>query len=78
MADPEMYGDQESWGAASREYGQVERYLERAYQKWEEAQQAIEAIEQEKVQRAQVHDSLPGTWEPCTSISYVNKQADEL
>jgi ATP-binding cassette subfamily F protein 3 len=47
MADPEMYGDQESWSAASREYGQVERYLERAYQKWEEAQQAMEVIEQE-------------------------------
>jgi ATP-binding cassette, subfamily F, member 3 len=47
MADPEMYGDQESWSAASREYGQVERLLERAYQKWEEAQQAMEAIEEE-------------------------------
>ena len=47
MADPEMYGDQESWSAASREYGQVERHLERAYQKWEEAQQAMETIELE-------------------------------
>jgi len=47
MADPELYGDQEQWGAVSKEYGQVGRHLERAYQKWEEAQQAIEAIEKE-------------------------------
>jgi ATP-binding cassette subfamily F protein 3 len=47
MADPELYGDQERWGAVSKEYGQVGRHLERAYQKWEEAQQAIEVIEKE-------------------------------
>lgn len=47
MADPELYGDQERWSAVSKEYNQVERHLERAYQRWEEAQQAIEAIEQE-------------------------------
>jgi len=47
MADPGLYGDQEQWSAVSKEYGQVERHLERAYQKWEEAQQAIEAIEKE-------------------------------
>ncbi len=47
MADPELYSDQERWSATSKEYGQVERHLERAYQKWEEAQQAIEAIEKE-------------------------------
>lgn len=47
MADPDLYGDQEKWSATSKEYGQVERHLERAYQRWEEAQQAIEAIEQE-------------------------------
>lgn len=47
MADPELYGDQERWSAVSKEYNQVERHLERAYQHWEEAQQAIEAIEQE-------------------------------
>jgi len=47
MADPDLYGDQERWSAVSKEYGQVGRHLERAYQKWEEAQQAIEAIEQE-------------------------------
>ena len=47
MADPELYGDQEQWSAVSREYNQVERHLERAYQRWEEAQQAIEAVERE-------------------------------
>jgi len=47
MADPDLYGDQERWSAVSKEYGQVQRHLERAYQKWEEAQQAIEAIEKE-------------------------------
>jgi len=47
MADPDLYGDQEQWSAVSREYGQVERQLERAYQRWEEAQQAIETIERE-------------------------------
>jgi len=47
MADPDLYGDQERWGAVSKEYGQVGRHLERAFQRWEEAQQAIEAIEQE-------------------------------
>ncbi len=47
MADPNLYGDQERWTATSKEYGQVERSLERAYQKWEEAQQAMEAIEKE-------------------------------
>ena len=47
MADPELYNDQEQWSATSKEYTQVERHLERAYQRWEEAQQAIEAIEEE-------------------------------
>jgi ATP-binding cassette subfamily F protein 3 len=47
MADPGLYGDQERWSAASKEYGQVGRHLERAYQRWEEAQQAMEAIEKE-------------------------------
>ena len=39
--------DQEKWSDTSKEYSQVERHLERAYQRWEEAQQAMEAIEQE-------------------------------
>jgi ATP-binding cassette subfamily F protein 3 len=47
MADPDLYGDQERWAAVSREYEQVKRHLERAYQKWEEAQQAMEAMEKE-------------------------------
>ena len=47
MAEPELYADQEKWSATSKEYGQVERHLQRAYQHWEEAQQAIEAIAQE-------------------------------
>ena len=47
MADPDLYGDQARWSAVSKEYGQVERHLEREYQHWEEAQQAIEAIERQ-------------------------------
>ncbi|WP_310601249.1 ABC-F family ATP-binding cassette domain-containing protein [Desulfobulbus sp.] len=47
MADPELYGDQELWSSVSKEYNQVERHLERAYQRWEEAQQAMEAVERE-------------------------------
>ena len=47
MADPDLYADQEKWSATSKEYSQVERHLERAYQRWEEAQQVIETIEQE-------------------------------
>jgi len=47
MADPDLYSDQERWAATSKEYEQVKRYLERAYEKWEEAQQAMEAIEKE-------------------------------
>ncbi len=50
MADPELYGDQEQWSAVSREYSQVERHLDRAYQRWEETQQAVEEIEQEFAQ----------------------------
>ena len=47
MADPELYAQKEAWAEVSKEYSQVERYLERAYLKWEEAQAAIEAIEKE-------------------------------
>jgi len=50
MADPELYGDQERWSVVSREYSQVERHLDRAYQRWEETQQAIEDIEQKFAQ----------------------------
>jgi ATP-binding cassette subfamily F protein 3 len=45
MADPELYSDQQRWTEVSREYAQVERHLERAYQRWEEAQEAMSAIE---------------------------------
>ncbi len=45
MADPQLYGDQKRWTEVSREYTQVQRHLERAYQRWEEAQEAIAAIE---------------------------------
>ena len=44
MADPDLYGDQEAWTRTSREYARVERRLERAYLKWEEAQERIEDI----------------------------------
>jgi len=47
MADPELYSNQERWTATSKEYEQVKRALERAFEKWEEAQQAMEAIEKE-------------------------------
>jgi len=47
MADPDLYSDQERWTATSKEYGLVERSLERAFQKWEEAQQAMETLEKE-------------------------------
>ncbi len=47
MSDPDLYGDQERWSGASQEYARVERRLERAYGKWEEAQAAMEAIEKE-------------------------------
>ncbi len=46
MADPDLYGDQAAWTETSREYARVERQLERAYRKWEEAQEKIESIEQ--------------------------------
>ncbi len=45
MADPDLYADQAAWSETSREYARVERQLERAYRKWEEAQEKIEDIE---------------------------------
>ncbi len=48
MADPDLYGDQEKWAQVSKEYAEVERRLERAYSQWEEAQVAIEEIEQQE------------------------------
>lgn len=45
MASPDLYGDQARWAEISREYAQVQRHVERAYQKWAEAQEAMAAIE---------------------------------
>ncbi len=45
MADPGLYEDRNLWFAASEEYGKVERHLERAYKKWEEAQGKLEEFE---------------------------------
>ncbi len=45
MADPDLYGEQKRWAELSKEYGLVERRLERQYQKWEEAQEQIESME---------------------------------
>lgn len=45
MADPELYSQQDRWAELSKEYGTLERRLERQYQNWEEAQEQIESIE---------------------------------
>ncbi len=45
MADPDLYNDQQRWAETSREYGRIERHLERAYAVWEEAQEKMEEIE---------------------------------
>jgi len=45
MAAPELYQDQDKFAKCSIEYKGVERKLERHYNKWEEAQAGIEAIE---------------------------------
>ena len=47
MADPELYNDQQRWSETSREYGRLERHLERAYAVWEDAQEKMEAIRKE-------------------------------
>ncbi|WP_028578889.1 ATP-binding cassette domain-containing protein [Desulfogranum japonicum] len=47
MAAPDLYADQEKWTEVSKEYTRVERRLERVYSLWEEAQAAIEEIEQQ-------------------------------
>ncbi len=46
MANPDLYNDSEVWTDTSKKYAAVERRLERVYQKWEEAQAAIEEIEE--------------------------------
>ena len=45
MADPELYYDEQAWARTSTEYDQCKSKLERWYAQWEEAQDAIEAIE---------------------------------
>lgn len=47
MADPDLYADSERWSATSTEYSAIGRQLDRAYQKWEEAQERIEQIEKQ-------------------------------
>ncbi|TKB28283.1 ATP-binding cassette domain-containing protein [Desulfopila sp. IMCC35006] len=47
MADPELYSDKNSWAKASKEYEECKRRLERWYEKWEVAQQKIDAIDGE-------------------------------
>ncbi|PIE58927.1 MAG: ABC transporter ATP-binding protein [Desulfobulbus propionicus] len=47
MADPALYADQEKWTVVSKEYAGIERRLQRVYALWEEAQVAIEEIEQQ-------------------------------
>ncbi len=45
MADPNLYADQQLWSKTSREYSELQRRLERRYEKWEQAQGRIEEIE---------------------------------
>jgi len=47
MADPNLYQDQDKFAECSKEYKGVERKLELHYDKWEEVQAGIEAVESE-------------------------------
>jgi len=47
MADPNLYQDQDKFAESSREYSALERKLGRMYQRWEEVQAQVEAIEAE-------------------------------
>ena len=47
MADPELYRDQDKFAECSKEYISLERKLKRMYQRWEEVQAKIDAIESE-------------------------------
>ena len=49
MADPELYQDQDKFTECSKEYNLLERKLKRLYQRWEEIQARIEAVESEFV-----------------------------
>jgi ATP-binding cassette subfamily F protein 3 len=46
MADPELYADQKRWAEISKEYNTLKHHLERQYEQWEQAQEAIEQLEQ--------------------------------
>lgn len=45
MAGPELYSDENNWAKASKEYEDCKRHLERWYEKWENAQEKIDAID---------------------------------
>jgi len=47
MADPQLYQNQDKFAEYSREYGSIERKLERLYPRWEEIQARIETLEAE-------------------------------
>jgi ATP-binding cassette subfamily F protein 3 len=49
MADPQLYQDQDKFTECSKEYNSLERKLKRLYQRWEEVQAKIEAIESELI-----------------------------
>ncbi len=46
MADPALYQDQEAWATSSKEYDDTTRRLTRWYEKWEQAQERLEAAQQ--------------------------------
>ncbi len=47
MADPDLYQDQEAWSTTSRDYEDCVRRLERWYEKWEEAQEELERLDEQ-------------------------------
>jgi ATP-binding cassette, subfamily F, member 3 len=47
MADPALYSDEANWMKTSKEYEDCKRRLERWYDKWEKAQEKIDAIDAE-------------------------------
>jgi ATP-binding cassette subfamily F protein 3 len=47
MAGPDLYSDESGWAKASKEYEDCKRSLERWYEKWETAQEKIDAIDAE-------------------------------
>ena len=53
LADPDLYQDQEKFSKKSKEYHSIDRKLERALNKWEEAQSQIDKAEAELGQNDQ-------------------------